>query len=135
MKPVSCILPAEIRGIYLVLIPEKSIMSCSRVENTLYKLLYRINSLTTWGEHSLACYFGISYRSTPFLQKIEARPAQLMSIFLTNVLAKTVSHRNLQKMPRYLALISWGSLCKFLSETILVSTFLRKMDFRHKHLD
>ena len=54
----------------------------------------------------------------------------LKSIFLKNVLAKTVSHRNLQKLPRYLALISCGSFCKFLCETVLASIFLRKIDFR-----
>ena len=71
-------------------------------------------------------YFVSEYEQT--LSKSMLEPT-LKSIFLKNVLAKTVSHRNLQKLPRYLAFISWGSFCKFLCEAVFTRTFLRKMDF------
>ena len=46
-----------------------------------------------------------------------------------NVLPKIGSHRNSQKRPSYLALISWGRFCEFLCDPILGSTFLKKTDF------
>ena len=51
------------------------------------------------------------------------------SIFLKKVLAKTVSHRNLQKLPQLINAKERVSFCEFLCETVLASTFLRKMDF------
>ena len=37
----------------------------------------------------------------------------LKSIFLKKILEKPFSTQNLQKLPRHLALISWGIFCKF----------------------
>ena len=54
----------------------------------------------------------------------------LKSVLFKKILEKPFSTQNLQKLPRHLALISWGSFCKFCVLNGFSRIFLNKTDFR-----
>ena len=53
----------------------------------------------------------------------------LKSVLFKKILEKPSGTQNLQKLPRHLALISWGSFCKFCVPDGFSRIFLNKTDF------